>query len=67
MVAAIGKELVSKPIKIDELEVNTYECDCKIPSKKYWWYDGSVTIDLKIIGNVPEEEIHTLIRELKKK
>ncbi|WP_041265039.1 hypothetical protein [Geobacillus thermodenitrificans] len=62
-----GEPLTPSTLKVGDLEVNYYGCDCNPATKTYWWYDGKVSTHITAFGDIKEDKIVHIIKQLNKK
>ncbi|MED1712012.1 hypothetical protein P4V29_33890 [Bacillus thuringiensis] len=60
----VGEEEKLQKVKIANKEVNTYDCNCESKVKKYVWFDGQVTTEITVYGDINQESINQIVSNL---
>lgn len=64
MDALSGEPLKAETLQILGQNINHFKCDCDPSSELYWWFDGKIGTEIKIIGEFPKEEIDSFLKEI---
>ncbi|MFE4525774.1 hypothetical protein ACFRCQ_27420 [Cytobacillus firmus] len=62
-----GNPVEPKTMNIGDKEVNYYDCECTPKRTIYSWYDGKVSTEITVFGDIKLEKVEHLIKKLSSK